>query len=243
MRGRRPSFGFLSLGFPLSPIPSPQIDVEPPLFEGDIWRGSGLPRRRRPHSAGIAAVFQFAQKERRFESSLAATQPPRRPRRDRDRHRNNRERACLASRPSRAKAPPALAPSTPATRASRPGATISRFLTTASWINGETKNSSRPDSVYRAPGRWRHEYEPGRPVRPFRARPHRPGSDPRRYGERLFSVTTSTATPSAFSRSSPSATRSRRLRPSDISTNKSRSLERVASPRLTQPNTRTFRAP
>jgi ribosomal protein L37E len=65
----------------------------------------------------------------------------------------------------------------------------------------------------------------------------------RRYGERLFSVSTSTDMPSTSSSSFPRATRSRRLRPSGRSTRRSRSLETVASPRPNEPNTRTFRAP
>src|SRR5436305_11710387 len=58
-----------------------------------------------------------------------------------------------------------------------------------------------------------------------------------------LSVTTSTRRPSSSSRSTTSPPRSIRLRPLAISTRKSTSLCRSASPRATEPKTRTLLAP
>src|SRR3954469_4802373 len=57
----------------------------------------------------------------------------------------------------------------------------------------------------------------------------------RMYGDRLPSVRTSTSTPRLSSRSLESAIRSKRLRPSAISTRRSRSLDAPCSPRPTEP--------
>jgi hypothetical protein len=57
------------------------------------------------------------------------------------------------------------------------------------------------------------------------------------------SVTTSTGQPRSCSRSYWSPPRSKRVRPGSSSTRKSRSLCAPASPRATEPKTRTFRAP
>jgi hypothetical protein len=145
MRCRRPSFGFLSLGFPLSAIQvgtsTSSLRFSKPTSGGDS------PASPRPHPAGIAVAFEFVQ-----ENDDPSPRCGQLSRHDVPNEIEVHTEVVVSDLPripaiSRHGTPGARSLNTGDTRfAASP--TMSRFLTTASWIIGETKNSSRPDSVY-----------------------------------------------------------------------------------------------